>query len=109
MQEFLYRYQDPYSENSDPFIMEYKILKITPKGHWIHFYNQKGKKFVCKNNWNRFAYETVEEALNAYIRRKIWQVQKVSGILSLAKRNLIIAKEMKEQACGLDLSTKLTI
>jgi len=61
---------------------EYEITKETPKGYWIvpayefiHLTQLNdlgfgGKRWMCKNAFRRFAYETKEEALQNLIHRQ---------------------------------------
>jgi hypothetical protein len=73
----LYRYErairlGEYSEYKVDLV-ELEIIKETPKGYWVKYYNGvKDKKFILKgNNGKRFAYETKEVALSAFkIRTK---------------------------------------
>lgn len=72
--EYLYRYMEYYYETGiDINLQRYKIIKRTPKGAWIKYYNEIGKKFVLLSARKQFACETVELALESFKYRKIKQ------------------------------------
>jgi len=76
-------------------LIEYDMLKETPKGYWIGFggfgydkYNWK--KWVSKTSVKRYAYPTKEEALQNFIKRterriKIMKYQLLSCEIGLGK------------------------
>lgn len=49
---------------------EYKVIKNTPKGAWIKYCNEAGKKFVLLTARKQFASKTKAEAKVCFVARK---------------------------------------
>lgn len=117
--EYYYRYKDGY-EYFDSYdykesleLEEFQVIKYTNKGVWINFperntwkLNKKigkyeyemGKKFILLKTYNgetnkRYAWNTKEEALISYKKRKEKQISILKGQLERAKNYLEIANE----------------
>ncbi len=76
------RYAGPLDEYDQPtpstltvHLRKYKVLKITPKGAWVHLGPFSGKRFVRRDVTRRFACPTVEEALESFKARKAKQAR----------------------------------
>lgn len=68
------------------YMEEFKITKRTPCGAWINVYDDK--KFVNLKAHKKYASETKEEAITAFVRRKERQISILSSRLSQAKAAL---------------------
>ena len=117
--EYLYRYDDMvYSGGLDLFdelslgssrvkvvVTKYKVLKRTPKGAWIHYYNGNGdKKFVRLTARKQFACNTREEALESFLFRKKRQesilasrLNKVRDAIDIVNRRLNSSKKSSNE------------
>ena len=112
MTEYLYRYEEVrYSLGVDQFddpypgyrlvvhCVKYKIIRRTPKGVWIRYYDNlialdedKNKKFVLLTARKKFACETKEEARKSFIARKKRQIEILKAHLEQAETSLYIAE-----------------
>jgi len=84
-QVFFYQYKDPYYDESEPIEYKFIAYKETPKGYWVvHSYdyyhiqnvvNTRSKKWIKKqdedNTKKPFAYQSKDNALYSYYRRKL--------------------------------------
>jgi hypothetical protein len=78
------------------YLTEYRIIRETPKGVWIEFYdNPKKEKFVLLTARKQFACRTKQEALKSFIARKNKQIRILTAQLENAKEALRIAKNTK--------------
>lgn len=59
-----------------PQLIEFRTLKETPCGFWIYQISdwRNNKRWVSKTSRKRYAYPTVEEALDSYLIRKRKQI-----------------------------------
>lgn len=75
MKRVLYRYELSYWKGSPALeLVEYEILKDTPKGYWIRQGGKYGvKRWISKNARNKYAHKSVIYALKGYIRRKTYR------------------------------------
>jgi hypothetical protein len=105
-----YRYQENiqaaggFNENGDWYrsgysdvtlsIVEFILVKETPKGHWIQRIYETGFngeiRWISKTSRKRYAYPTLEEALNSFIIRKKAQVNILKEQLTNAKKALTL-------------------
>ena len=68
----------------ETYLKRYEVVKETPKGYWIMVHGMR--KFVLKgSNGKRFAYETVEAALNAFKIRTTRCIGILTGQLKAAQ------------------------
>lgn len=86
----LYRYE-PTPDGLTAYA--FPILKKTPCGHIISVYSKN--KFVSENTRKRYAYPTIEQALDAFIFRKQKQISILSSQLERAKDLLILCQNLK--------------
>lgn len=99
--KYLYRIneeQDPeffgVKSKAQLVVMRYRIVKETPCGVWISFFNRKHAKFVCLRyksggvTTKRFACLTIEEARISFIKRKQHHILHLQAQLDLAKDGL---------------------
>jgi hypothetical protein len=113
--EYLYKYKDVvYSPGLDPFdnplpgyilkveLRQYKIIKKTPQGAWIEYYNKPWEKYTPTNDKfvlltarKKFACATKEEALVSFRAKKMKQIKILSAQLEKAKKALRYANDMK--------------
>jgi hypothetical protein len=90
----LYRYDDGHTDK-ELRLQEFDIVKETPKGFFIEFYqNKNNKKWVPKLGVNIFAWETKEKALFNYIKRKEKQIEILKYKTQKAATKLEIAKKI---------------
>lgn len=88
MTDYLYRYYDYITGNGvDQFentipgtnvnigLHKYKVIKLTPKGCWIEYYNNSGKKFVRANCIKQFAHRDKMNAKLSFMARKRKQIK----------------------------------
>ena len=80
--DVLYRYElATYSNGLDMFgeplprhitkivLYKYRVLRRTPKGAWIDYFNDRGKRFVLLTARKQYATNTKEEAKQQFIHR----------------------------------------
>ena len=108
-EEIWYRYQDVryhpgLNEYDDPlpgpltteiYLVEYKVVKHTPKGVWLTAGMGSGI-WVSKTARKRFAYPTREEALESLIARRERQVKILNAQLYNAHTALNVAQAMRK-------------
>lgn len=63
----------------------YRILRRTPKGCWIEANGRKAERFVLDVAHRKFAYPTLELAMDSYRIRKRRQIQHLSAQLERAQ------------------------
>lgn len=68
---------------------EYNITKETNKGYWID-----SGRWVSKTGRKRFAYPTIEEAVNSIIARKNKQLKILRDQIDIANSVLNLSQEM---------------
>lgn len=74
-------------------LYEYRMHSETPKGYWIGYLAFGGKdRWISKTSRKRFAHETKEAALEAYIKRKEAYVRHCKERLNRAQEDLALAK-----------------
>lgn len=86
MSEVYYRYEDHpgYLPGSAVVTLcTFTVLKTTPRGVWIR-YTWKDKKFVL-NSRKRYAYPTMELAMESFKARKVKQMGHLTRQLKQAK------------------------
>lgn len=101
----LYRVYDECEEDGVPYFYSfpYKIIKETPCGKWILLGQHPVKKrFVLNTSVKRFAHETIEAAINDYVRRKTAQVRILQSQVRYYERCLEKIEEEK-----IDLTSRL--
>lgn len=77
-------------------LIEFELIKETPKGYWISesikihegFPKYFDKIFILKESRKRFAYPTKEDALNNYILRTKKHIKLVENKLNPKKQTL---------------------
>lgn len=108
MNDKMYRYQETrYSigvdENGDVSgdwtlkveLLEYHIVKTTPKGVWISLHLDSNKKFVKLGCLRQYAHKTKNEALKSFVARKRKQILILENQLSQAKSAKLIAEAIE--------------
>ena len=114
--EYWYRYEEvhyaasaltPGASRIELRLMEYKVLKHTPKGVWIDPYYVRGwavsgeRRFVRRNATKRFACPTIEEARESFLARKNRQIRILSAQLKSARRAKdLMLREMEKCPIG---------
>jgi|GEM_PF-3014061 len=115
MNEYLYRYVDvAYSLGCDEYdnpypgynlkveLKKFKIIKRTPKGAWLAFYDglflEDSKKFVLLSARKKYACETKELALESFVARKRRQVRILGSCIKRAETALFIASCMERRS-----------
>lgn len=74
-------------------VWEWPVIKRTPKGAWVGYGEDK---HWCRDGpGKRFAYRTIEEAIQGYWHRKRRQVEIYSAKLANAERAKAIAEGLK--------------
>lgn len=94
----LYRVYDECEEDGVPYFYSfpYKIIKETPCGKWILLSQHPVKKrFVLNTSVKRFAHETIEAAIEDYVRRKTAQVRILHSQIRYYERCLKKIEEEK--------------
>ena len=82
-------------------VMEYELIKETPKGYWIGLRLNSWsetvhwKKWIPKSSKKRYAYPTKEEALTNYIKRTERRVSILKHQLRVSEISLRDAKATK--------------
>lgn len=66
-------------------VERFRILRRTPKGCWIEANGRKAERFVLDGNGKRFAYPTLELAMDSYRIRKRRQIQYLAAQLERAE------------------------
>ena len=89
--DVLYRFFDAPNEDSDPEILTFRVMRCTACGYWFARYAGDTKlKFTKCGTGKRYAYPTVELALESYRIRKqkhVWYAEQ-----SLKKAKAMLAK-----------------
>lgn len=99
---------DPWAEYDQPHtshivvnIVEYLVLKHTPKGVWISSNNGfSSKRFVLNRSNKRFACPTKKEAYESFLARKKRQRDINLVRAKSAERAMEIAKDMMTDVYG---------
>jgi len=89
----LYRYEyntqcENLLDDIRPMLWEFEIIRHTPKGCFIQV-GQK-TKFVLNSAKNRYAYETVDLAKEAFIRRKRNEIAILKNRIKVAEAYLFV-------------------
>ena len=92
MEEVLYRYYDQCSEPT-----AFPVIKITRAGKRIQLPYSDKTKMVYNTTLRRYAHETKEAALVAFIARKKRQIVILEGNLSDAKMALYFGEKLKDK------------
>ena len=91
----LYRFDSGHSSDIASVIYkEFKIIRRTPKGAWIKYWNEKGEKFVNLEARKQFASETKEIARTNFLARK----KRYASILSSRLRSTEAEIRIMERA-----------
>jgi hypothetical protein len=108
----VYRYEDClYSTGSEEYgyhaevqleLVEFNIVKETPKGIWIQFGTfveprKEGRKFINLHSRKKFATFTKKEAIESYIKRKQRQIIILNARLATAQQALIMGNQTKHE------------
>lgn len=83
----------------------YAGIKKTPKGmwiirkDWIDYVDQKlvKKRFILNSSKKKYAYPTIQGAVNGFIKRKIRQLSILESQLNYTKYQLELAENMKSK------------
>ena len=70
---------------------EFSVLRTTPKGFWIKDHNYK-ERWVSGESRKRYAYPSVEEALDAFILRKARHLEILKSQATVIGKVLALAK-----------------
>ena len=108
--QYLYRYKDiwigPSLLNISDIVLrleQFEILKETPCGYWIKFWNgPKYKRFVLKEGTKRYALADKKDALESYYARKRKQLEILTAQCERAK----LALNLTLDSPGFEDSTK---
>ncbi len=87
-------------------LIEIPVVSRTPKGEWLQV-NRRMRKWQNRDWIKRYAHETKEEALDAFMARRRAQMSLIDGnmrVLRSKRRNCQIAAELAER-CADDLLT----
>lgn len=95
--KILYRFEDGI--DSGPFASvnkrEMRVVKETVHGYWILLHSVfDSRRWVPKHGKNLFAFDTEEEAMFNYMKRKERQIKILSHKLQDAKARLAIMRAM---------------
>lgn len=102
MSEVWYRYEDSIVSSFDTEyeyvvarrvrldLIEYRVIKHTPKGVWLEL--GIDKRLVLRHSRKRFACPTKEEALESFIARKECQIRILEDKLKMTKSALAQAQ-----------------
>lgn len=72
---------------------EYYVVKETRCGVWVsNGWEGSKPKLVLNGTYKKFAYETIEEARDSYIRRKKWHIKHLLRQMERAKQGLMHAE-----------------
>ena len=77
-------------------VFKYRVVGETPCGYWITWALGGKDRWVSKSSKKRFAHPSVEEALEAFIRRKESQIRHTKNHLARAERERDLAIREKE-------------
>lgn len=91
--EFLFEGDVPNEDDWEVYYLKYPILSTTKYGVWIDCYGKK--KFVNLTCRKTFAYKTVEEALEGYIKRTEVYIKILKSNLYVAEGGLKHAKKVQ--------------
>lgn len=76
-------------------LVEYDMVKETPKGYWIGWKDYRGKyKFVLKTSKKKWAYLTKEEAMVNFIKRTESRISILKNQLEFSIQALQAAKNI---------------
>lgn len=99
-----YRYEYPYSFcNAHLILLEFDLIKETPKGYWINTDDQYSfgsisKKWVSKTATKRYAYPTKKEAMENLFHRTYRYIKILDAKLHDAHAAMdLIKKEIKKE------------
>lgn len=92
MKFYRYEWVNYSSYSMELRLMEYDLIKETPKGYWIGEKGFKGGyRWVSKTGKKRYAYPTADAALINYIKRTERRISILTSQLNNSKNSLIIA------------------
>lgn len=89
-QELWYRYSDPWTAGEPPCLQSIPVERHTNRCVVLDDYGYR--RFVLKDARKRYAYPTVELALESYIVRKKRQIKHAASTHDNAKANLAVAE-----------------
>ena len=98
----------PHYDNYGEDMLEVEVyvgIKKTPKGmwiiskDWIDYVDQKWvkKRFILDSSKKKYAYPTIQGAVNNFIKRKIRQLSILERQLNDTKYQLELAENMKSK------------
>lgn len=98
--EYYYRYdyireEWPLGENCWIQLWKFQIMKRTPKGVWIWNNWIAQEQFICDSWRKKWAYPTIEEAKEGYLRRKEAYERRLMNRLNQCREELRVAREGK--------------
>lgn len=70
------------------YLRQYNVIKHNPKSCWVFDYQSNRKRIVYDTAAKRFAYPTIEAAMNSYYKRKRRQVVIIAAQLKIAEESL---------------------
>jgi len=77
---------------------KYDVIKETPAGYWIvDWQKPKGKRWVAKTGFKRFAYVSKEDAADSFIARKKKYLEILRARLETTKEALEFFEKSKEE------------
>jgi len=77
-------------------LVEYDLVKETPKGYWIGWKDYRGKyKFVLKTSKKKWAYLTKELAMTNFVKRTESRIKILEEQLRFSIQALNAAKNME--------------
>ena len=76
-------------------LREFRVIKTTPCGYWIVDEFNK-KRWVSNSSRKRFAYPTIEESLNYFIKRKNFFIGCLNYRIRINREVVEMAKNMLE-------------
>lgn len=89
---FLYRIEEMrYSERVAIHLVAYAIHYATPEGHVLWDWSGARRRFVNATARKLYAYTTVDDALESFVRRKQRQIKILSAQLRRAEKALALA------------------
>jgi hypothetical protein len=91
--DFEGEYTSPLFPNPKIILQTLNLVKETPKGYWICYGDPNSnlsisKKWVSKTSKKRYAYPTLEEALQSFIKRNESMLKILTWKIEVCKINI---------------------
>jgi hypothetical protein len=91
--EVWYRYVDiANGHDRNILLIKVPVLRRTPKGVWLDDRHRGRDRFVLNSGERRFAYPTLELAMDSFKHRKRWQIRHLERQLLGARQALGLAE-----------------